>query len=102
KKPSFMNIVSDYSAKKVKAAPKKKGSAQGSIKNLDSLVLEGNKLSKGGALVGDYSEGEVSEMNEYVQALPELIRVHFKLPSYLMDQDLRCRIAVYISSNGDV
>jgi len=102
KKPSFMNIVSDYSAKKVKAAPKKKGSTQGSNKSLDSLVLEGNKLSKGGALVGDYSDGEVSEMAEYVQALPELVRVHFKLPSYLMDQNLRCRIAVYIGNTGEV
>lgn len=102
KKSSFMNLVSDYSSKKVTATDKKKGVKSSTNKNLDSLIIEGNRLSKGGALVGDYSDGDVTEIAAYVQALPELVRVHFKLPSYLMDKNLRCKIAVYISASGSV
>lgn len=102
KKPSFLNLVSDYSSKKVSTTEKKKGAKASANKDLDSLIIEGNRLSKGGALVGDYSDGDVTELSEYVQSLPELVRVHFKLPSYLMDQNLRCKIAVYISASGSV
>ena len=65
-------------------------------------MIEGNRLSKGGALVGDYSDADQTELSAYVQALPELVRVHFKLPDYLMKQELRCRIAVYLAPSGSV
>lgn len=102
KKPSFMNLVSDYSSKKVAPTERKQGTKNSTNKNLDSLIIEGNRLSKGGALVGDYSDADNSELSSYVQALPELVRAHFKLPSYLLNEPLRCRIAVYLSPAGAV
>lgn len=102
KKPSFMNLVTDYSSKKVSASDKKKGAKASPNKDIDSLIIEGNRLSKGGALVGDYSDADNSELATYVQSLPELVRVYFKLPTYLMKQDLRCGIAVYLSPSGSV
>ena len=80
---------------------RKAGDKKGS-KNLDSLILEGNRLSKGSALVGDYSDEQNSEFSSYVQALPELVRSQWRLPSYLKEKNLRCRIAVYLSSIGEV
>lgn len=102
KKTSFLNMISDYSSKKVAPTENTKGKKNSLNKNLDSLIIEGNKLSKGGALVGEYSDSENSELSSYVQSLPELVRVHFKLPSYLLNENLRCRIAVYLSSTGGI
>ena len=102
KKTSFMNLVSDYSSKKVSASDRKKGAKNSANKDLDSLIIEGNRLSKGGALVGDYSDADQTELSAYVQALPELVRVHFKLPGYMMDKGYKCRIAVYLSPAGTV
>lgn len=106
KKASFLNMLNDYSSKKVKAKPQaeKKGSATGTAntKNLDSLILEGNRLSKGSALVGDYTDEQTSEFSAYVQNIPGVIRPYWKLPSYLMDQNLRCRIRIYLSPGGNL
>lgn len=101
-KTNFLSMINDYSSKKVAPSERKKGVKASSNKNLDSLIIEGNRLSKGGALVGEYSDADSSELAQYVQSLPELVRVHFKLPSYLKEQDLRCRIAVYINAEGAV
>lgn len=102
KTPSFMNIVSNYSSKKVAPTERKRGAKSSTNKDLDSLIIEGNRLSKGGALVGDYSDADNSELSSYVQSLPELVRAHFKLPSYLLNEPLRCRIAVYLSPSGSL
>lgn len=101
KKASFLNMINDYSSKKVTAKVEKKGESKGvGSKNLDSLILEGNRLSKGSALVGDYSDQENSEFSAYVQNLPGVIRPFWKLPSYLLEKDLRCRIKIYLSVSG--
>jgi colicin import membrane protein len=103
KKSSFMNLVADYSAKKVAPKEKAKGSSTGvAAKNLDSLVLEGNRLSQGTALVGDYSDEANSAFAAYVQMLPGIIRDFWKLPGFLMEKDLRCRIRIHLSSVGQL
>jgi colicin import membrane protein len=103
KRTSFLNIVSDYSNKKIDKKEKTKASWEGkSDKNLDALVLEGNRLSKGSALVGDFSDEAGSEFASYVQGLPELIRQFWKLPSYLLEKQLRCRLKIYLSSSGQL
>ncbi len=100
-KKSFLNLISDYSSKKLVDKEQIKGQKTGDQRHsLDSLVIEGNRLSKGTALVGDYSEDENSEFASYVQGLPDIIRKFWKLPSYLLDKELRCRIKIYLSSNG--
>jgi len=102
KKASFLNMLNDYSSKKVAAKPTKKGSASGAInkKNLESLIIEGNRLSKGSALVGDYTDEQNSEFSAYVQNIPGVIRPYWKLPSYLLEQNLRCRIRIFLSDSG--
>lgn len=101
KKESFLNILNDYSNKKVSAKADKKGGKTGAAsKDLDSLIIEGNRLSKGSALVGDYSDEQNSAFSAYVQNIPGVIRPYWKLPSYLLDKDLRCRIRIFLSAEG--
>lgn len=101
KKSSFLNLLNDYSSKKVSAKNEIKGTKSGTgNKNLDSLIIEGNRLSKGSALVGDYTDTQNSEFSAYVQNIPGVIRPFWKLPSYLLDKDLRCRIKIYLSPIG--
>jgi colicin import membrane protein len=101
KKESFLNLLTDYSNKKVSAKVEKKGEkgAKGT-KHLDSLILEGNRLSRGSSLVGDYTDVQNSEFSAYVQNLPGVVRPFWKLPSYLMEKDLRCKIRINLSPEG--
>lgn len=101
KKNSFLNLLTDYSNKEVAKKKKKKGLASGvPDKKIESLIIEGNRLSKGSALVGDYTNEVNSEFSSYVQNIPGVIRPFWKLPSYLMDKDLRCRIKIFLSNEG--
>ncbi len=103
KKSSLNSLLSNYSDKKVKPKKEvKQGSKEGSGKELDALIIEGNRLSKGSSLVGDYSDTENSAYVSYVQSMPELIKPYWKLPSYLLDKNLRCRIRVYIGAQGQI
>ncbi|MFA5584649.1 MAG: TonB family protein [Bacteriovoracaceae bacterium] len=110
KQNDFQNLLSNYSSKKVKrkeAKPQPKKAAntvvsgQGS-KIIDGLILEGNKVSAGSALVGDITSETSSEFSAYVQGMPERVRVNWRLPSYLMDRDLKCRIKVFLNNNGQL
>ena len=102
KKSSFLSLINDYSQKKVAAKEKNRGSKSGKNKDINNLILEGNRLSKGGALVGDYSAGDNSDFSAYVQGMPEIVRPFWNLPSYLQDKNLRCRIKIYLSTSGQL
>lgn len=102
KKASFLNSLSDYAKKDVKKDTKK-GKADGAgNENLKALALEGNRLSQGSALTGDYSDEANSEFGGYVQTLPGAIRPYWKLPSHLLEKNLRCRIRIYLNTNGSL
>lgn len=102
-KASFLNTLSDYAKKKVDAKPKTKGESKGAgNENLKALVLEGNRISQGTALTGDYADGPTSEFAGYVQTLPGTIRPYWKLPQHLLEKDLRCRVRVYLNANGSL
>lgn len=102
KKTSFLNILNEASSTKVTAKKaESKGTKAGTgDKNLDSLIIEGNRLSKGSALVGDYTDEQNSEFSAYVQNLPGVIRPYWKLPSFLLEKNLRARIKIYLSPEG--
>lgn len=103
KKKSFLNLLNDYSSKKVTAKLEKKGKQTGEgNKNLDSLIIEGNRLSKGSALVGDYTDEKNSAFSAYVQNIPGVIRPFWKLPTYLLEKPLRCRIKIFLSPAGQL
>lgn len=103
KKTSFLNSLSDYAKKDVKKDTKKGKTDGKSNENLKALVLEGNRLSQGSALTGDYSDEAGSEFAGYVQTLPGAIRPLWKLPQHLMNRaDLKCRIRIYLNTSGSL
>lgn len=71
-------------------------------KQLRSLILEGNKVSSGTSLVGDSLKQDNSLFAEYVSSLPNFVRPYWKLPSYLLEQELNCRIKIFIAANGKI
>ena len=103
KKVELSSLLSSLSSRKVEKAKKKKDKGPAlSAKELNSLVMEGNKVSKGQALVGDSLGAAQSDFADYVAAIPGHIRPFWKLPSYLLEKDLKARIRVFISENGKI
>lgn len=105
KKVDLSNLLGSFSKRKVnvKKTKRKKNKLNLNYKKLKNLVLEGNKVSEGNALV-DTGEGvEVSgQFYNYVNDLPNHIRPFWKLPSYLLEKNLNCSIRVYISKSGNL
>ncbi len=63
-------------------------------------MIQGNKISEGVSLTGSGASASNGEFERYVDSLPNFIRPHWRLPSYLLGKELRCRIRVYISEDG--
>lgn len=101
---AFASFLQEYSNKKIKVSKTPvKGDRAGKAGGLDSLILEGNRLSKGTALTGDISEMSNTVFVGYVQTLPERVREHWKLPGFLREQqDLKCRVQVWIGARGEI
>ncbi|GAB4024358.1 MAG: hypothetical protein Fur0010_27650 [Bdellovibrio sp.] len=103
---SFNDMLAKYKGKPEVKVKEKDGKGKGSIDNglknsLKDLVLAGNRLSEGSALTG--RRGGSGEMaNAYLGKLPEHVRPFWKLPSFLLNKDLRCRIRVFLSPNGGI
>jgi len=93
-------------SKKKKAVRKKKAKetygSKLSEKELKALVLEGNKISKGEAVVGDSLKESRTQFAQYASRIPSHVRPFWKLPTYLIDKKLNCRIRVYLSKSGEV
>lgn len=102
KKANFLSTLSDYAKVKVNKDTKKGKKDGAANENLKALALEGNRISQGSALTGDYSDEANSEFGAYVQKLPGTIRPYWNLPSYLKDKDLKCRIKIYLSATGSL
>ena len=109
RKVNFLDTLKKLSRKKVKKSKEKKVNknkvsgnemAGNNSKAFEDLVLEGNKLSKGTALVGSSSAKANSEFETYVQGLRPLVNNYWKLPSYLMNKDLSCHVRIYLSETG--
>ena len=69
---------------------------------LKNLVLSGNKLSKGTQMYGDGNAAEMTAFQAYASRLPDLVRPHWKLPSFLMDKNLKARVRVWLNMSGEV
>jgi colicin import membrane protein len=69
---------------------------------LRQLVAAGNRISEGVSLSGSGSGDQLSAFNKYISALPDQVRLHWRLPSFLADQDLRARIRIYLKENGEL
>lgn len=69
---------------------------------LKDLVLSGNKLSKGTQMYGDGGGGDLTAFQAYAARLPDLVRPEWKLPSFLMDKNLKARVRVWLNMSGEV
>jgi TonB family protein len=103
-KKDFMSLLKNLSKKELKT-----GSAgtNSKVKTLDreelnNLILSGNKISKGNSLTGSSGIADEGAFAQYVSAIPFRVKNFWKLPSYLLGRNLKCRIRIYINSNGEL
>lgn len=106
-KVNLNDLLKDLSKKSVETQGIRKNQQKTNKKTLDKnqlkqLVLEGNKLSRGADLVGSEYEQNLTAYTAYIGNLPNIVRPYWKLPSYLMDKGLKCRVRVYIGADGKV
>jgi TonB family protein len=108
KKKSFSDLLKQYSKKvdtkvaKAKKLDKEKPKVKKSYntKEFKNLLLAGNKLSKGESLVDGKQVTESSEFERYASSLPDLVRTNWSIPSYLAEQELKCRIRIFVNKSG--
>ncbi len=68
--------------------------------DLSKLVLEGNKISKGMALIGDTRSMVMGSFGQYVSSIPDYVRPNWRLPASLLNLNLNCRIRIYLTALG--
>ena len=110
KKVNFMALMNNLSKKKVEKAKhqkKRKARKQGQkfgkfSGDLKKIMLAGNKLNKGKSIVGGSAGISDGVFSNYIQSLPDQVRMHWKLPSYLLNKKLRCRIRIFLNEQGVV
>nr|BDT29465.1 TonB family protein [Bacteriovorax sp. HI3] len=105
KRKDFLSKLKTIGNKKVdsEGTQKAEKGAYGSKETaLKDLVLSGNKLSKGTAMYGEGGAAEMTAFQAYASRLPDLVRPHWKLPSFLMDKNYKARIRVWLNMSGEV
>ena len=109
KNSSVSDILKQAASQKTESLPttgrpsKDEGISDKARDQLRSLVAAGNKISQGSSISGAGNSAEqATAFNSYISQLPELVRPNWRLPSYLMDKNLRCRIRIYLSENGEL
>jgi colicin import membrane protein len=105
KRKDFLGKLKEISAKKVKSTGDQKGEKGlygANDKGLKDLVLQGNKVSKGVAMYGSGNTAEMTAFQVYVSKLPDRIRPYWRLPSFLLEKKLKCRVRVWINLAGEL
>ncbi len=110
KKPSFADLMKQYSKNQVAEKPKKvtkkteasedTGFDTKTMDKLKGLINRGNKVSNGESLVGTGSGENLTELQAYATQVSNLVRPFWKLPSYLVDKELQCRVKIFIDERG--
>ncbi|MBF0359588.1 MAG: TonB family protein [Oligoflexia bacterium] len=77
------------------------------LDELDRLIVSGNKLNKGtqtekSARELNENERILSMLDSYGQTIGESVHNYWKLPKYLLNKNLKCRIRIYLSKRGDL
>ena len=113
-KVNILDIVKKLGNKKVKTmayAPKKNAKKsklqRQREKEINSLLIEGNKLSKGHNLTDGGTLSKEEELRKvfenYAEQLRSSVKSYWKLPEYLKeDSNLRCRVQIFLSSEGEL
>jgi TonB family protein len=105
KRSNFLSKLKEIGHKEIKTPgtqKAEKGLAGQKRTELKQLVLAGNKLSKGVQIFGEGSGRDMNAFHTYAAKLPDLVRPHWKLPSFLMDKNYKCRIRIWLSPAGEV
>ncbi len=102
KKVNLSNLLKNLSKNKVVKKKTEKTKPKINQQELKKLVLEGNIVSKGSTAVGSGQIHSDENFVNYIQSLPDRIRPNWKLPSYLLEKNLRCRLRVFLAANGKV
>ena len=105
KHQNFLSKLKQIGNKKIKSEGNQKadkGFYGDKSTDLKQLVLAGNKLSKGTQMYGSGNSADLTAFQVYASRLPDLVRPHWRLPSFLMDKNLKCRIRVWLNLNGEV
>lgn len=105
---SFMEKMKLLAKKKAKANKRKikaikrvkKGVSSKERSELQGLLLAGNKLSIGTSATGSGNAVAGTIYEQYIGQLPSFIKPNWKLPSYLLDKSLQCRIRVFLANSG--
>lgn len=108
-KKSLSDMLKQYSKKDVKQVKRKKQKVvkkeeelldKKDLSKLSDLVKKGNMVKAGVGLTGANDDVILTKLEEYSAGLPEIVRPYWKLPSYLIEEDLRCRIRIYLKKDG--
>lgn len=105
KRQDFLSKLKEIGSKKIKSDGNQradKGLYGEKATDLKQLVLAGNRLNKGTAMFGEGTAGDMTAFQAYKSRLPDMIRPHWRLPSFLADKKLKARVRVWLASNGEV
>jgi colicin import membrane protein len=105
KKMDFLSKLKQIGNKKIKSegtVKADKGAYGEKSTALKDLILSGNKLSKGVAIYGSGNAAEMTAFQAYAGRLPDYVRPHWSLPSFLIGKNLKCRVRVWLSADGNV
>lgn len=104
KRQDFLSKLKAISTKKVNGTgdvKAEKGVGGEKSSALKDLVLAGNKLSTGTSIVGSGNTAEMTAFQLYVSKLPDRVRPHWRLPSFLLEKkNLKCRVRIWLNING--
>ncbi|MDC0255239.1 TonB C-terminal domain-containing protein [Bacteriovoracales bacterium] len=116
-KNNVLDLIKDLGTEKVKTLKTRSKINYGrnsnikigrkSKKIIKNLLIEGNKISKGESLIDGETlsneEIDLKAFKDYIEKVRASVKEYWKLPEYLKDQpDVRCRIQIFISTNGDL
>ncbi len=81
---------------------KEQKAAESRRDEMKHLILAGNKVHQGTLLQGEEVDQKLSEFEQYILEVTEKVRYQWKLPSYLKNTTLKCRIQLFINARGMV
>jgi outer membrane biosynthesis protein TonB len=64
------------------------------------ILLAGNKIQAGSQLQGAERVEELTEFDRYIVEATEKVKLYWKLPTYLQQSSLRCRLQVFVNAQG--
>jgi TolA protein len=105
KRKDFLGKLKEIGNKKIKSdgnQKAEKGLGGEKVSALKDLVLAGNKLNTGTAIFGSGNTAEMTAFQVYVAKLPDRVRPHWRLPTFLMNKNLKCRVRVWLDLEGNV